>query len=97
MLLKFAESAVVVIVQNWMMHNMGIWQRIKIWFDPDHRLTVKHMNKKKVFEVGSFNSKKDTRLSGKTIDGKYFLLKSETPMEYEIIQMDTTDKAYKEK
>ena len=80
-----------------MMHNMGIWQRIKIWFDPDHRLTVKHMTKNKVFEVASFNSKKDTRLSGTTIDGKYFLLKSETPMEYEIIQMDTSDKAYKEK
>jgi|TARA_R110000824_G_scaffold1940_2_gene9499 hypothetical protein len=80
-----------------MMNNMNIWKRIKIWFDPDHRLTVKHMTKNKVFEVASFNSKKDTRLSGTTIDGKYFLLKSETPMEYEIIQMDTSDKAYKEK
>jgi hypothetical protein len=76
---------------------MSIWRRIKLWFDPDHRLTVKHMGKNKVFEVASFNSKRDTKLSGTTIDGKYFLLKSETPMAYEIIQMDISDKAYKEK
>ena len=44
------------------MNNMNIWKRIKIWFDPDHRLTVKHMTKNKVFEVASFNSKKDTRI-----------------------------------
>jgi len=76
---------------------MNAWKRIKLWFDPDHRLTVKHMTKNKVFEVSSFKSKRATRLAGTTIDGRYFLLKSETPMEYEIIQMDTNDKAYKEK
>jgi|APSaa5957512535_1039671.scaffolds.fasta_scaffold00290_49 hypothetical protein len=76
---------------------MTVWKKIKLWFDPDHRLTVVHMGKKKVFEVCSFKSKKDTKLSGTTIDGKSFLLKSELPMEYEIIQMDLDDKAYKVK
>jgi|TARA_B110000211_G_scaffold61908_1_gene70252 hypothetical protein len=76
---------------------MNVWKRIKLWFDPDHRLTVEHMGETKVFEVSSFSSKRGTKISGTTLNGKSFLLKSETPMEYEIIQMDTNDKAYKEK
>jgi len=75
---------------------MDKWKRIKLWFDPDQRLTVNHMGKEKTYNVDEFSSKKPTRLSGTTVDGREFLLVSKTPMEFEIIEIDILDKIYKE-
>jgi|TARA_B110000977_G_scaffold176398_1_gene232088 hypothetical protein len=73
---------------------MKTWNKIKLWFDPDQKLTVTHMGVEKVFFVDEFSSKKPTRLAGKTVDGRKFLLVSETPMEFEIIEIPTSDKIY---
>jgi hypothetical protein len=49
-----------------------------------------------VFYVDEFSSKKPTRLAGKTVDGRKFLLVSKIPMEFEIIEIPTSDNLYKD-
>jgi len=75
---------------------MNMWKKIKLWFDPDQRLTVTHMGQEKIYHVDEFSSKKPTRLAGKTVDGRKFLLVSKIPMEFEIIEIPTSDRIYKD-
>ena len=73
---------------------MNIWHRIKLWFDPDQRLSVTHMGEMKHFDVSTFTSKSTTKLAGKTVDGRKFRLVSKVPMEFEIIEIPISDKVY---
>ena len=73
---------------------MKLWKKVKLWFDTDQRLTVAHMGERKVFNVESFRSKRATRLSGSTIDGRKFLLVNKTPMEFEVVDIPTDDPVY---
>ena len=73
---------------------MNIWHKIKLWFDPDQRLSVTHMDEMNHFDVSTFTSKSTTKLAGKTVDGRKFRLVSKVPMEFEIIEIPIGDKVY---
>ena len=73
---------------------MNIWHKIKLWFDPDQRLSVTHMGEMKRFDVSTFTSKSTTKLAGKTVDGRKFRLVSKIPMEFEIIEITKSDNIY---
>ena len=73
---------------------MNIWHKIKLWFDPDQRLSVTHMGEMKHFDVSTFTSKSTTKLAGKTVDGRKFRLVSKIPMEFAIIEITKSDNIY---
>ena len=76
---------------------MNIFKKIKLWFDPDQRLTVTHMGELKYFDVSTFTSKSTTKLAGRTVDGRKFRLVSKIPMEFEIIEIPMDDEIYEGK
>ena len=64
------------------------WEKVKRYFQPHYSLHVTHRGENLVLVVKSFQKKSPKLISGYTATGKWFELKSDTPMDYYIRQLE---------